>query len=149
MSIKRKVTEIKESELDQIFNKIAEGDDQVLGWYYFNDLKILVYSEDITKKRYNIVKSLFKKLKEEGRCLYCGTMVNEINPHTKKPYCKCQVHRKMTSLIIKRNKLIFKNASKDEIKKVEEELSEIKKLDKELREKEKKRRKEDRERNKI
>ncbi|HOJ64513.1 MAG TPA: hypothetical protein PLE45_08840 [Spirochaetota bacterium] len=142
---KRFVKEIGEKELDQIFNAISENKEDALGWYYFKDLKILVYPSDISKKRYETVRRTFKKLREEGRCLYCSTIVTDINPHTQKPYCKCAVHRRLTALVLKRKKLLEENAPQEAIQEVEKELKEVKVLDKELRDKEKQRRKRERE----
>jgi len=146
---KRNVKEINESQLNEIFNLISENKEESLGWYYFKDLKILVYLKDVSKKRQEAVSKMFKKLREEGRCLYCGTIVEDINPNKNKKYCKCRVHRKLTKIITDRKKILANpNATQEEIERIEKEFQEIKRLDQELREKEKRRRKEEREKRK-
>ena len=81
-------------ELAAIFKELRTGSEDSIGNFLFRGLRIQVskYKSSGTERYMR----LYKRRREEGICIRCGTRVTKKNPKTGRLYRLCEYHRRIT-----------------------------------------------------
>ncbi|MCG9876290.1 MAG: profilin domain protein [Leptospiraceae bacterium] len=82
---------IKPNELDSVFSAIKKGDDESIGSYLIKGYRIQISKHNLTGAER--VQMLYKKRRDNGLCIICGTKVTKKNPRTGSLYRLCDYHR--------------------------------------------------------
>lgn len=83
---------IKPTEVDQLFADLKKSGDDVIGSYLLKGYRIQISKHNLTGAER--VKLLYRKRRENGLCIVCGTKVTKKNPKTGNLYRLCETHRK-------------------------------------------------------
>ena len=85
---------ISSESLSQTLKRIQNGSEDAIGNYLYRGLRIQVskYHSSGTERYMR----LYKKRREQGLCIRCGSKVKKINPHTERLYRLCEYHRQIT-----------------------------------------------------
>lgn len=86
------MTKLNKRTIQVLFNRIIKADDKAFGEYEYYDIRISVRKpvEQLNKER---SRRLYKKRREQGLCIHCGTRVTSRNPYTGRTYRYCDFHR--------------------------------------------------------
>ncbi len=82
---------LKPNEIDSVFAAIKKGDDDSVGSFLVKGFRVQVSKHDLSGAER--VKMLYKKRRDNGLCIVCGTKVTKKNPRTGNLYRLCEVHR--------------------------------------------------------
>lgn len=92
-------TKLSQSSLEQIADDLKKDPEEVVGNYIFKGYRIQISRYQASGRER--VQQLYKKRRENGLCIVCGTKVTKKNPATGALYRLCDHHR---SLIDQKNK---------------------------------------------
>ncbi len=82
------------TELSGIFKKLKGASEDSIGNFLYKGLRLQIskYKSSGTERYMR----LYKKRRENGVCIRCGTKVTKKNPATGRLYRLCEYHRKIT-----------------------------------------------------
>lgn len=83
---------IKPNEVDKLFSDLKKSGDDVIGSYLVKGYRIQISKHNLSGAER--VKLLYRKRRENGLCIVCGTKVTKKNPKSGKLYRLCETHRK-------------------------------------------------------
>lgn len=83
---------LKPTEVDTVFSTLKKGDEEVIGSYLVKGYRIQISKHNLTGAER--VKLLYRKRRDNGLCIVCGSKVTKKNPKTGKLYRLCESHRK-------------------------------------------------------
>lgn len=86
-----KPLKIKAEDLSGLTKQVQSKSDSAIGLYLYNGYRIQISKYKLTGGER--VRLLYKRRRENGLCIVCGTKVKRVNASTGKLYRLCDEHR--------------------------------------------------------
>ncbi|MCC5816018.1 MAG: profilin domain protein [Leptospira sp.] len=82
---------LKPNDVDKLFETLKKSGDDAVGSFLIKGHRIQISKHNLTGAER--VKLLYRKRRENGLCIVCGTKVTKKNPKSGKLYRLCEHHR--------------------------------------------------------
>ncbi|WCL48952.1 profilin domain protein [Leptospira sp. GIMC2001] len=82
---------LKPNDVDTLIATLKKGEDDSIGSYIVKGYRIQISKHNLTGAQR--VQMLYKKRRDNGLCIICGTKVTKKNPRSGKLYRLCETHR--------------------------------------------------------
>jgi hypothetical protein len=83
---------LKPQDLENLLNTLKQGKEESIGSYLVKGYRIQISKYNLTGAER--VQMLYKRRREAGLCIICGTKVTKKNGRTGKLYRLCEKHRR-------------------------------------------------------